>query len=54
MKLIRKTVITKDKQGQEKKYTNYFLELENGNYIAIKPAFLNDYKLLYVVSESRD
>lgn len=38
----------------EKTYTNYYLVSDNGNWVAIKPAFLNDYKVLYVLSESTD
>jgi len=44
--LVRKSVITED----GKHYTNYYLRLSNGSYIAIKPAFNNDYKTLYVLS----
>jgi len=52
MRLTRETKkVMKD--GVEKKYTNYFLVLDNGNYIPIKPAFQNDYKLLYVISEEK-
>jgi len=51
--LIRKskTVI---KDGKVLHYTNYFLQLENGSYISIKPAFVNDYKTLFVLSTNSD
>lgn len=44
--LVRKSVTT----PEGKHYTNYFLQLENGAYIAIRPAFNNDYKTLYVLA----
>jgi len=48
--LVRKSVeVVKD--GQTRHYTNYYLRLTNGSYVAIKPAFENDYKTLYVLSE---
>jgi len=50
MELVRKTVEV-EKNGEKKKYTNYFLLTDNGNYVAIKPAFENDYKTLYVLSK---
>lgn len=49
-KVVRKSVeVLKD--GVVRHYTNYFLVLPNGSYIAIKPAFDRDYKLLYVLAE---
>lgn len=36
--------------GVVKHYTNYFVQLENGSYVPVKPAFKNDYKVLYVLS----
>lgn len=53
IKLIRKTKEVETKDGV-KRYTNYFIQLENGSYIPIKPAFQNDYKVLYVVSTDSD
>ena len=54
MELVRKSkqVITSD--GEVKHYTNYYIKFENGNYVAIKPAFNNDYKSLYVLSTAID
>lgn len=50
MELVRMSKqVTKD--GETKNYTNYYIKLDNGNYIPIKPAFNNDYKVLYVVSK---
>lgn len=66
MKLGRKsTTITHDKNGNpltdkdgnivpSRTYTNYYVVTDNGNYIAIKPAFDNDYKSLYVLSIDLD
>ena len=48
--LVRKSVEVTDANGETKHYTNYFLKLPNGSYIAIKPAFNNDYKTLYVLA----
>ena len=49
-KLTRKTVVVVQADGTIKHYTNYFLVTDSGSYIAIKPAFNNDYKTLYVLS----
>jgi len=52
IKLVRKSVkVMKD--SQERHYTNYFLVLPSGAYIAIKPAFENDYKTLYVLADDK-
>jgi len=48
--LVRKIKTVTLEDGTVKHYTNYFLVTENGNYIAIKPSFENDYKLLYVLA----
>jgi len=47
--LIRKTKNV-EKDGKTLHYTNYYLQLPNGSYIPIKPAFDNDYKVLYVLA----
>jgi len=49
MELIRKSV-TVQKDGETKHYTNYYLLLENGYYIPVKPSFEKDYKSLYVIA----
>lgn len=41
----------KDKEGKEHNYYNYYLKLDNGKSIAIKPAFPRDYVLLNLVSK---
>ena len=48
--LTRKTVEVVQSDGTIKHYTNYFLVTDSGSYVAIKPAFNNDYKTLYVLS----
>ena len=50
MELVRKTVEV-EKNGEKKRYTNYYILTDNGNYVAVKPAFENDYKTLYVLSK---
>ena len=50
MELVRMSKEVK-KDGEKKNYTNYYIKLDNGNYIPIKPAFNDDYKLLYVISK---
>lgn len=50
MELVKKSSKV-EKNGEIKNYTNYYLKLDNGNWLAIKPAFLNDYKLLYVLAK---
>jgi len=56
LKLIKKQVeIEKvDALGNKetKHYTNFYIQLDNGSYIAVKPAFQNDYKVLYIVAEN--
>lgn len=47
---ISKKVVSKEDPKKELNYTNYYLELPSGQYVAIKPAFKNDYKVLYVVA----
>lgn len=49
-KLVKKQV-TVEKNGEEKNYTNFFLVTESDNYVAVKPAFNNDYKVLVVLAE---
>lgn len=50
-KLIRINKKVENKNSKEtKSYTNYYLQLSSGQYVAIKPAFKNDYKVLYVVA----
>lgn len=53
-KLVKVSKKVKDKDGKELNYTNYYLELPSGQYVAIKPAFKNDYKVLYVVATDRN
>lgn len=50
VKIVRKQV-TVNKDGLTRHYTNYFLVLPNGAYLAIKPAFENDYKTLYILAD---
>ena len=51
--LVRKSVEV-EKDGVIKHYTNYYIVTDNGNWVAVKPAFENDYKTLYVLSKSVD
>ena len=52
MELIKKqNTITKE-NGEVKHYTNFYLLFDNGNYVAIKPAFQGDYKVLVVMATS--
>ena len=37
--------------GKEYNYKNYYLLLDNGRYIAIKPAFVKDYANLALLAE---
>lgn len=48
MKIIKRLSTQKNKKGYN--YTNYFLELDNGNRIAIKCAFVKDIQKLDVIS----
>lgn len=54
MKLVkRKSKETYDKGGSTYHYTNYYLVLDNGKYIQIKPAYTKDnsvYKMLDLIA----
>lgn len=53
MKLIKKQSkqTYKNKEGESKHYYNYFLQLENGKRVQIKPAFVDDSRTLDAVAE---
>lgn len=49
-KLVRKDV--KVTQGKEEKsFVNFFVVLENGNRIQVKPAFKDDFTKLLLIAE---
>jgi hypothetical protein len=50
MELIKKQNTVTKENGEVKHYTNFYLLFENGNYVSIKPAFKNDYKVLVVMA----
>lgn len=52
MKLLKKKSkqTYKNKAGKESHYYNYFLELDNGKRIQIKPAFKDDNKALDTIA----
>lgn len=53
MKLLKKKVVVGD--GEEQKtYTNFYLELDNGYQVPIKPSFSKDYKSLVVIAETKE
>lgn len=56
MKLVKviKKETYKGKDGNTYNYKNYYVELDNGKRIAIRPAFKEDYKTLEIVSETID
>lgn len=43
----------KAENGNEYNEKHYFLELENGTRIAVKPCFKDDYKLFSIISEKK-
>lgn len=53
MKLVKKQSkqTYKNKEGKEVHYYNFFIQLENGKRIQIKPAFKDDARSLDVLSE---
>lgn len=52
MKLVKKqSKQTYEKNGKKKHFYNYFLQLENGKRIQVKPAFKDDVKLFDYVAE---
>lgn len=51
MKLISKQHTYEGKDGIEKLGYNYYIVLDNGNRIAIKPSFSKDYSILFLLSE---
>ena len=42
------------KDGKDTKYSNYYVELENGKLIAFRPSFPNDYAVLRAVAEKKE
>lgn len=54
MKLIRKLSSFKDKDGKEKTTNNFYLELSENVYVAIRPVFDDDKKLLKAFSTKVD
>ena len=56
MKLIKviKKETYKGKDGNDYNYKNYYIRLDNGKMIAIRPSFKNDYKILELLSETID
>lgn len=54
MKLIKviKKETYKGKDGNIYNYKNYYIRLDNGKMIAIKPTFKDDYKTLEILSET--
>lgn len=52
IKRIDKTKTYKDRNGKEHPSINYYLELDNRKWIAIRPSFYQDCKLLDVVCET--
>lgn len=51
MKLISRKHTYTNSKGEEKQGYNYYLVLDNGNKIAIKPSFNSDYAKLFLLSE---
>lgn len=51
MKVIYKSHVD---EKAKKTFLNYYLELDNGNQIPIKPSFKEDYPKLRVLAEKRD
>lgn len=39
--------------GKEYQQKNYFLELENGTRIAVRPCFKDDYKVFNLIAEKK-
>lgn len=50
IKHVDKTKLYKDKNGKMRPTTNYYLVLDNGTSICIRPSFDRDYPKLEVVS----
>lgn len=40
-----------DKNGTERRYDNYYLQLDNGELIAIRCSFTSDYPVLSAIAE---
>ena len=49
MNLTLKSKKTTSKDGT-KHYTNFYLVMDSGMYVAIKPSFISDYKTLVVLA----
>jgi len=52
MKVLSKKVVVKSKEKgvPDSTYINYYLELDNGYRVAIKPCFPNDYGVLRTIA----
>lgn len=50
IKHVDKTKSYKDKNGKVRNTTNYYLVLDNGTSICIKPSFARDYPKLDTIS----
>lgn len=48
--LLMKRKVEIQKDGETKHYTNFYLKLENGYLVPIKPTFSKDYKSLVVLA----
>lgn len=54
MRLLVKKVHVPQTNGETKTYNNYYLELENGYQVAIKPSFPKDHKTLSAVAIKKE
>lgn len=53
MKLI-KIKMEYQKNNVTKTAYNYYIITDNGNYVAVKPVFKNDYSKLFIISDNAD
>lgn len=53
MKIIKKK-IEYQKNNEIKTAYNYYVVTDNGNYIAVKPVFKNDYSKLFIISDNAE
>ena len=51
VRIVVKQVEGKGNDGKKKVFNNYYLVTENGQYIAFKPSFVNDYGKLRIIAE---
>ena len=54
MDIIRIKNTFKGQDGKEVSYYEFSIRLDNGNYVAVKPVYRNDKRVLFALSKDID